>query len=296
MTAPTYAAPRSLDEALQALDELGDAATIVAGGQDIVPLMNQGRLAPSFLLDISRLAPLASLDVAGGRTGSLRIGSLVTYAVLERDPRIRDAAPLLAEAAQHIGGGLQVRNRGTLGGAAAAANPAYDLPACLVALGAVCILASLRETRRVPAGSFFTGAARTARRPNELLVGFEIAPTTARSGWAYAKLKFSDGGYTIAGAAALLTLAPDGRCDRAAVVLSGVADTPLALPALRDRLVGERLTGELIGTVVETIPDLVERPIADVMADGDYRRAMARVVAARALERAHRRAMGEGRA
>lgn len=292
MSRTSYGAPRSLDEALRALGELGDAATVVAGGQDVVPLMNQGRLAPSHLLDISRLAPLAAVTPAGGRAGSLRIGSLVTHAALARDPAIRDAAPLLAEAAEQIGGGLQVRNRGTIGGAAAAANPAYDLPACLVALDAVCILGSLRETRRVPAASFFLGAGRTARRANELLLGFDVPPVPPRAGWSYAKLKFAEGGYTVAAAACLLTLAPDGRCERVSVVLSGVTESPLPLPAASDRLAGTAVTREAAEAAGEAASASVERPIADVMAGGDYRRAMAGVMVADALARAARRARG----
>lgn len=292
MSLTSYAAPRSLGEALRALGELGDAVTVVAGGQDVVPLMNQGRLAPSHLLDISRLAPLASVTSTGARGGTLRIGSLVTHAALARDPAVREAAPLLAEAAERIGGGLQVRNRGTIGGAAAAANPAYDLPACLAALDAVCILGSLRETRRVPARSFFLGAGRTARRANELLLGFDIPRMPPRAGWAYAKLKFSEGGYTIAGAACLLTRAADGRCERVSVVLSGVTESPLPLPTIAERLAGQALTTHLIEAAAGAASAAVERPIKDAMAGGEYRRAMAGVMVVEALAQAARRARG----
>ncbi len=290
MSDVVYLSPRSLNEALTVLHERSDAATIIAGGQDIVPLMNQRRLAPSFLLDVSRLTELAAIS----DDHVLTIGALVTHAAIERNPLVHRRAPLLSEAAAQIGGGIQVRNRGTIGGTVAAANPAYDLPACLVALDAVCVLSSVQGSRRVPAAVFFTGAGRTARRPDELLVAIEVSPARPRTGFAYAKLKFTDGGYTIAGAACVLTMTADGACQTASVVLSGVTEAPLALPTVASKLIGRRMTEDTLDAVAVLASAAVEAPIADVMADGDYRRAMAGVVAAQAVERAAARALRGG--
>jgi carbon-monoxide dehydrogenase medium subunit len=295
MSQTVYDAPVTVDVALQRLAAWREAATIVAGGQDVVPLMNQGRLVPSHLLDISRL-PLTRVEPSPAAAGAIRVGALVTHAALSRDPTIRTAAPLLAEAAAQIGGGPQVRNRGTIGGAAAAANPAYDLPACLVALDAVCVLCAAGAERRLPAASFFLGAGRTARRPDELLLGFDLVPSAPRTGWAYIKLTFTAGGPTIAGAACVLTLAEDGRCARAAIVLSGVAATPCAVPVAAARLVGRPLTADAGGDIAEEVARAVADPLDDAFADGVYRRAMAGVVAAEAVQRAAGRARaGEAR-
>ncbi len=282
MSDVVYLSARSLNEALTVLHERSPAATIIAGGQDIVPLMNQGRLAPSSLLDVSRLTELAAIT----DDHVLSIGALVTHAAIERNPLVHRRAPLLSEAAAQIGGGIQVRNRGTIGGTVAAANPAFDLPACLVALDAVCILRSVQGGRRVPAAAFFTGAGRTARRPDELLVAIEVSPPRPRTGFAYAKLKFTDGGYTIAGAACVLTMTADGVCQTASVVLSGVTEAPLALPTVASRLIGTRLTNETVDGAAVLTSTAVKAPITDVMADGDYRRAMAGVIAVQAVARA----------
>lgn len=290
MSDVVYVAPRSLNEALTVLHDLSPAATIIAGGQDVVPLMNQGRLAPSSLLDVSRLTELAAIS----DDHVLTIGALVTHAAIERNPLIHRRAPLLSEAAAQIGGGIQVRNRGTIGGTVAAANPAYDLPACLVALDAVCVLSSVEGSRRVPAAAFFTGAGRTARRPDELLVAIEVPPPRPRTGFAYAKLKFTDGGYTIAGAACVLTMTADGTCQTASVVLSGVTEAPLALPTVASKLIGTRITDDTLDVAAVLASAAVEAPIADVMADGGYRRAMGGVITARAVERAAARALRGG--
>ncbi len=290
MSDVVYLSARSLNEALTMLHERSPAATIIAGGQDIVPLMNQGRLAPSSLLDVSRLTELAAIS----DDHVLTIGALATHTAIERNPLIHRRAPLLSEVVAQIGGGIQVRNRGTIGGAVAAANPAYDLPARLVALDAVCVLSSVQETRRIPAAVFFTGAGRTARRPDELLVAIEVSPPRPRTGFAYAKLKFTDGCYTIAGAACVLTMTADGVCQTASVVLSGVTEAPFALPTVASRLIGTRITDETMVVAAVLASTAVKAPITDVMADGDYRRAMAGVIAAQAVARAAARARSGG--
>lgn len=277
----TYLAPRSLDEALAALRDLDPAATVLAGGQDVVPLMNRGRLVPAHLVDISRLDTLAAIT----DTGVITIGPLVTHDRLMREPVIGERFPLLVETVGQIGGGVQVRNRGTIGGAVCAANPAYDLPASLVALEAVFVLASSHGPRRISASDFVTGAGRTARRSDELLIGIEVPPP-ADSSSAYVKLKFMEGGYTIAGAACLLALDGDRICTQARLVLSGVTETPIRVPEVERALVGIRITRAALERVAAGTPAAIVHPISDVMAPADYRRAMAGVVAARAVAQA----------
>lgn len=296
MSDVVYLAPRSLDDALAALRDLGSAATILAGGQDVVPLLNRGQLAPSHLLDICSLSALAA--ITDGRTlrneRVITIGALATHATIVRHPLIRRWVPLLSEAAGQIGGGVQVQNRGTIGGAVSAANPAYDLPACLVALDAVCVMTGAQGTRRVPAASYFIGPGRTARRPEELLMAFEVAPQATHSGSAYVKLRFTDGGYNIAGAACVLTVAVDGICAKAALALSGVAEVPLRLRSVEAVLTGARITDDTLAGLAAAAFSSVDAPISDVMADGDYRRAMAGAMARQAVERASARVLSGG--
>ena len=282
MTAPTYRVPRSLSDALMVLHDLGAAATVLAGGQDIVPLMNQGRLVPSHLVDISRLIELHGIT----ENGVITIGALTTHADLARHGIIRTRLPLLVDAVRQMGGGLQVRNRGTIGGALCAANPAYDLPACLLALDAVLILAGAAAMRRVPASAFFLGAGRTARRAGELLTAIEVPPPPAGATAAYVKLKFMEGGYTIAGAACVLVMAADGTCREARLAVSGVSGAPQRVPAAEAALAGIRVTGDALSAFAAQVEGAITDPIEDVMAPGDYRREMAGVVARRAAARA----------
>jgi CO/xanthine dehydrogenase FAD-binding subunit len=280
--APTYRAPRSLEEAIAVLGALGPEATVVAGGQDVVPLMNQGRLAPRHIVDISRLGELRG--IIDGETVTL--GALTTYADLARHVALGAALPLLIDALRQMGGGLQVRNRGTVGGAVCAALPAYDLPACLLALEAVFVLAGEDGVRRVPASAFFLDAGRTARRAAELLTAIEFPPLPGGARYAYVKLKFSEGGYTIAGAACVLVMAGDGACREARLAVSGVSRVPRRQPAaeasLRDLHVRDAGLDAMAARVEEAVTD----PIEDVMATGAYRRAMAGVMARRAVVRA----------
>jgi len=282
VTAPVYHAPRSLAEALAVLQEFRGAGTVLAGGQDIVPLMNQGRLAPTHLVDIARLEELRNITEDAGLT----IGALATHADLVRHGTIRSHLPLLVDAVRQMGGGLQVRNRGTIGGSLCAANPAYDLPACLLVLDAVLVLAGAAGVRRVSSSAFFLGAGRTVRRDDELLTAIEIPALPTGAGSAYVKLKFMEGGYTIAGAACVLVASANGTCREARLAVSGVSAVPRRISAAEAVLAGHRVTSETLAAVSAQIAGTITDPIEDVMAPADYRREMAGVMAARAVAEA----------
>lgn len=294
MTAPSYHAPRSLDDALEILGSLGDEATVVAGGQDVVPLMNQGRLAPRHIMDISHLTELRGIAgeaTLGGerRTfvhGPIILGALTTYTDVARHPGLGARLPLLTDALRQMGGGPQVRHRGTVGGAVCAAQPVYDLPVCLLALDAVFILAGREGVRRIPASSFFLDAGRTARRPAELLTAIEIPPAPAGGTSAYVKLKFSEGGYTIAGAASVLVRDPDGVCREARLALAAVSRVPQRIPSAESAVVGGRIGAQSLATLGVRVEEAIADPIDDVMAPAPYRRAMAGVMARRAVAQA----------
>jgi carbon-monoxide dehydrogenase medium subunit len=287
--APAYTRPHTIDEALEVLESAGAEVTVLAGGQDVVPLMNQGRLHPSHIVDISRVRALASITA----NGMITVGPLVTHAQLAQQPLIRARIPLLAEAVGQIGGGVQVRNRGTIGGSVCASNPAYDLPVCLVAAEAGLIIQSPHGQHRVPASEFFLGAGRTTLGPGQLLVSIEVPAGLDGPGYAYEKLKFSEGGYGIASAACLVAMAEDGTCLDARVALGAVMETPIRLREVERILVGRSLADDVLSDAAAATSAAVRDPITDVMADGRYRRAMAAVVVRRALQRATRRARPE---
>jgi len=281
-----YTRPETLQESLEILDKTGTSVTVLAGGQDVVPLMNQGRLIPQHIVDISHLPGLDAIAF----TDRITIGALVTHTRLVRDPIIRERVPLLAEAARQIGGGIQVRNRGTIGGALCAANPVYDLPTSLVILDADFVLRSATAERRLAASAFFLGAGKTARTPRELVIAIEIPLPAPSSGWAYEKLKFTEGGYTIVGAACQVALATDGTCHRARVAVGGVAELPFRLSAVEESLLGHRITDEVLEVACSLASSQIAEPISDVMADGDYRKTMAGIVVSRGIQRAAGRA------
>lgn len=280
----------TLQESLEVLDTIGANATVLAGGQDVMPLMNQGRLIPHHIVDISHLPGLDSID----NTDPVTIGALVTHTRLAHHPIIREHLPLLAEAAWQIGGGPQVRNRGTIGGALCAANPVYDLPPCLAALDARVILRTVTEERRVATSAFVRRAGETTLAPGELVIAIEIPTPPLHSGWAYEKLKFTEGGYTIVGAACLVVLTQDGTCLQARIVLGGVCEFPFRLLGVEEFVLGHRFTDKVLGEVSLLTASQIAEPRSDVMADGDYRKAVAGVVVARGLQRAVGRATRRG--
>ena len=167
MKAPpfAYAKPGSLAEAFDLLERPG--AKILAGGQSLIPALNMRLSAPELLVDITGLKGLSEIDV---RDGKVRIGALCTHAQVERSAEVREHLPLVAEALEHVAHPA-IRNRGTLGGSLALADPNAELPACAVALDATLIVANRQGERRVPASAFFKALFETDLKPNEILVG-----------------------------------------------------------------------------------------------------------------------------
>jgi aerobic carbon-monoxide dehydrogenase medium subunit len=209
-----YAKPRSLAEALELLERPG--AKILAGGQSLIPSLNMRLSAPELLVDITGLPGLSSIEA---KNGAVRIGALCTHAMVERSPEIRDHLPLLAEAMPSIAHPA-IRNRGTLGGSLALADPAAELPACAVALDAVLVIASQKGERRVRAVDFFKGLCETALKPGDILVGAEF-PKAEKS--AFLELTRRHGDYAIVGLAAV-TKHKERR-----VALFGFSDRPVLI-------------------------------------------------------------------
>ena len=214
MKAPSfaYAKPRTLAEAFELIERPG--AKILAGGQSLIPSLNMRLSAPELLVDITGLAGLSNIEA---KNGAVRIGALCTHAMVERSPEVREHLPLLAEAMPHIAHPA-IRNRGTLGGSLALADPAAELPACAVALDAVLIIASRKGERRVRAVEFFKGLFETDLKQGEILVGAEF-PKAEKS--AFVELTRRHGDYAIVGLAAV-TKQRERR-----ISLFGFADRPV---------------------------------------------------------------------
>lgn len=282
-----YYAPRTIDEALALLGRAPDDTKLLAGGQSLVPLLNMRLARPAVVIDLNRVDGLAGIELAAG--GRLRLGAMVRQRTLEVDPLIRARAPLLAEAAGYIAH-LQIRTRGTVGGSLVHGDPAAELPAVLTALEA---RLNLRRAgggaRSLSAAEFFIGPLVTAAGPDELLVDIEFSPPPAGTGSAFVEVARVHGAFALAGAAALLHLDAAGRIDLARLALCGVEEAPAAPAWLGEMLLGQRPGRELFGRVADRLRASVE-PLADLHAGADYRRALAGVLAARALQTAHLRA------
>jgi aerobic carbon-monoxide dehydrogenase medium subunit len=280
-----YHVPTSRDEALALLAEGGFDAKILAGGQSLVPAMNFRLARPAILIDVNRIADLAGIHTADD--GSMHIGALTRQRELERSPLIAERAPLIAEAMPYVAH-PQIRNRGTIGGSLAHADPAAELPALAIALKARLRLQSRSGERWLPAADFFLGVLTTALEPDEMLTEIAIPPLPARSGSAFDEVARRHGDYAIAGAAAVVTLADDGTIAESALVLMAVGDAPIALRSIQS-LRGQAPTPATIQAAAESLDAEIDPP-SDLHATTAYRRHLVKRLAGRTLTRAVERA------
>ncbi len=270
-----YARPATAAEAVAILAASPGDAKLLAGGQSLVPLLNMRLVRPAVLVDLNGARELERIEPAPA--GGLVLGALVRHTDLAASALVRERAPLLAEAARHVGH-TAIRNRGTLGGSLAHADPAAELPAALVALDAELALLGPRGLRRVAVAEFFRGLLSTALAADELLA--EVRVPAAAPGWGFAEIARRPGDFALAGVAAAL----DGA-GRARVVGFGVGDRPIRLRAAealvaaapRDPAAAAR-AGAAAGADCD--------PAADVHASAEYRRHLATVLAEDALRQA----------
>ena len=301
-----YSSAASVDEALGLLALHGADAKIIAGGQSLLPLMKLRLARPERLIDIGRIDSLRGVRAL--RDGRLAIGALTTYAQLLENRSVI-GLELMADAVPRIAD-VQVRNRGTIGGAIAHADPAADIPAVLLALDAEVIARSTdRGERTIPIGEFFDGAFSTALAPDELLTEIRIRAPSGTYGSAYRMLEQPASGFAIAGVAAVVgrrsAQADDGAADHGArdhaahigtvddvsIAVTGVGDHPYRASAAEDALRGSNLDAAAIDSAVAAVCDGVTVQ-SDLHANRAYRQAMAGVIARRALEAARQRLLG----
>ena len=273
-----YVRATSVDDAIRLLREGGAEAKLLAGGHSLIPMMKLRFSTPSLLVDIAGIPQLSAIDVAGQR---VTIGALATHAAIASDARLRTVAPVLWDAANALGD-PQVRNRGTIGGSAAHADPAADYPAVLLALEATLLIAGADGTRAVAASEFFHGMFETTLVHGEVLTGvtFEAAPRSA-----YVKYHHPASHYAVVGAAATVAL-KGSTIGGARIALTGVGDRAFRVPAVEAALVGIKPddAAAVLAACASAATGVEAR--ADTFAPAAYRSAMAGVYAARAVRAA----------
>src|SRR5256714_4344711 len=230
-----YVSPRSIDEALGVLARHGDEAKVLAGGQSLVPLLSFRLVRPAYLVDLNDVGGLAGIRVDDGH---LAIGAMTRQRAVETSPLVRQRCPLLAEAMPQIGH-VQIRNRGTIGGSLAHADPASELPAVIAALDGELVLQSVRGQRVLTPEQFFMTYLTTAAAPDELLVEVRVPVTPPRTGSAFLEVSRRHGDFALVGVAATVTLDEAGVCTAAAIALTGVGPVPLLARDAARALVGE---------------------------------------------------------
>lgn len=282
---PQYARPRNAQQAVELLDGLGAGAMVIAGGQELMPHVNYGRLMPTVYVDIGQLAELQGIREV---EGSIAIGALTVHRQLQRDALVKQHLPLLAYAAAQVGGGWQVHNRGTVGGNLVAMHPLYDIAPVLLALGAEVEIHAVAGLRRIPLATAITETSH-GLGTQSLLTRVLVRPMTPRTGWAYEKVKVTAGSYGSANAAAVATLDGD-KLTTLRVVIGAASERPIDATAALSGLVGKPFDAAAAAVVETTCAGLVTQPIDDQQGDATWRRAMAGVAARRALTAAIARA------
>jgi len=276
-----YYQASSISEALSLLGE-HSGAKVLAGGHSLIPAMNIRLADPGVLIDIGRISDLKGIST---RNGSVRIGALTTHAMIAAS----DSTPqALSEAAGKIGD-PQVRNRGTIGGNIAHADPGSDLPTVLTALGASIHTTSAAGERTLAASDFFTGILETALNEGEIVTAIEVPAPAKGSGSAYAKLANPASRYAMVGVAATVTI-ENGKCTAAGVAVGGLTPTATRAVSVEAALVGETLNPDLIAEAAQAVQnDLGDDILEDIHAGAEYRKAMAAVFVKRALTAAMER-------
>ena len=274
-----YQRAASIDDAIAKL-AASDGGKVIAGGHSLVPLMKLRLSEPGTLVDISRIPGLSGIKEAGGR---IEIGATTTHNDIATSKLLRDKCPMIAEAASEIGD-PQVRNRGTIGGSIAHADPAADFPAVVLALDADIVLKGPNGSRTVKASAFFRGFYDVDLAPGELIVGVHFTPVKSA---AYAKLHQRASHYAIVGVAAALDV-KGGAIQSARIGLTGATTHAMRLGGVEKALAGKKADG--IAAAAASAANEVADVNADLHASADYRKAMIPVFVRRAVEKALARA------
>ena len=277
----TYHDPATLDDALRLLAYYGDEAKILAGGQSLMPILNFRLAHPAHLIDINGIGDLAALG-NGASDGGLSVGAMVRQRALERSELVRARCPLITQALPYVGH-PQIRNRGTLGGSLAHADPAAELPAVMVALDATFTVHKSSGARVVAAQDFFVGQLSTVLEPDEMLVRIDIPAWPEQTGSSLQEVAMRLGDFALGGVAATLSVGSGGRVSGARIVCFGVGERPLRQTEAEQSLEGAIPGAGAFGEAGRIVSARVE-PTTDIHASAEYRKRLAGILTSRALK------------
>jgi carbon-monoxide dehydrogenase medium subunit len=275
-----YLTPTSLGEAIKALASFGEDAKIIAGGHSLLPMMKLRLARPGILIDLSKIPDLNSIQQSGDQ---ITIGALTTHFQIERSDLLREKCPLLPQTARVIGD-AQVRNRGTIGGSLAHADPAADMTAPILALTGELRVRGRDGDRWIQAEDFFLGPLTTALQPYEILTEIRIPALSDGAGTSYHKVGKKASGFAIVGVAVHLRM-EGGLCVKIGVGVTGLGSTPFRARGVEESLRGKRLEPAVIEAASSQVTHDID-PLEDIHASGEFRAHLARVSTARAIEEA----------
>jgi carbon-monoxide dehydrogenase medium subunit len=280
-----YLRPSTIPEAIDLLQQHGEDAKILSGGQSLIPMMKLRIARPGYLIDINRISGLSYIKEEGG---FLKIGGLTREAELESSPVIRAKYPILLDTA-HVIADPQVRNLATVAGNLAHGDPANDHPATMLALGAQVVAAGATGERIIPIEEFFLSLFSTALQTGEILTEIRVPVPPARSGGAYFKLERKVGDFATAAVAAQVTVDANGAAQRVGIALTNVGPTPIKAQKAEDFLRGEKLDEANIRQAAQLAADDAQ-PSSDLRGPAEYKKGLVKELARRALSRAAERA------
>src|SRR5262245_28142013 len=278
-----YARPTTLAEAVSLLTSREGEVKVLAGGQSLVPMLAFRLAAPTLLVDLNRLNELRYIGV--GDDG-VRLGAMVRWRQIEDDGRLASAHPLLVSALKHVAH-YQVRNRGTIGGSLAHADPAAELPGIAVTCEAEIAAIGGAGQRVIGAADFFLGPLTTALKPEEIIVELRLPPWPVHRRWGFEEFSLRRGDFALAAAALYYDVRPDGKASNSHVGVMGVADRPQRLAQVEAMLNGRVIDGDTIAEAERAAAAAVH-PGDDIYASAAYRRALVGTLVGRALKRAAR--------
>ncbi|NIM95425.1 MAG: xanthine dehydrogenase family protein subunit M [Anaerolineales bacterium] len=282
-----YFAPRTLEKTIELLEQYGDDAKIIAGGQSLVPLMNFRLGRPGVLIDINRIRELEFINEDDDK---LEIGALTRERDLEISPLVQRKCPILPKAISFIGH-VAIRNRGTIGGSLAHADPSAEIPVIARCLDAEITVIGSSGERKIKSDEFFLTYLTTSLSPSEILIGVKIPILHPKMGWSFLELSRRSGDFAIVAVAIVLVIEEDGLCSEARICLGGVAPTPVRPDGAEQLISGQLITDELIDMAAQEAVKATDAE-SDYHATADYRREMVRVFVKRGLNEAWNRVTG----
>lgn len=283
-----YVAPTTVEETLTLLRSHGSEGKLLAGGQSLVPLINMRLARPAVVIDLNRVRAMDYIREDGR---DVVIGAMTRQRTAELSSLIRQKTPLLADALPNVGH-PQIRNRGTIGGSIAHADPSAELPAVLAALDGAVVVRGPRGMRKVRPEAFFVSYLTTALEPDELLIEVRF-PKHEQQGTAFLEVARRHGDYALVGVAAVVSLVGD-RCSQVRLVFTGVGPVPVRVPEAEAAATGKRITDPVLAEAGKIVRSRLE-PESDIHASADYRRHVAGVLTERVLRLAIKRALERSR-